>query len=119
MRYQARSRSGMKLHRDCAGSAVTDAAMDVGFGFSRLRVRPWSRRFAVVAVALSLLVAPVVEPAAQAAPTRAVECPAGAVDGPAALRAAVSCKGRVEVESARSERIQVFANPTGSFTSVE
>ncbi|MEU7752063.1 LamG-like jellyroll fold domain-containing protein [Micromonospora sp. NPDC049171] len=52
--------------------------------------------------------------AALAAPSP--RCPDSANDEATATRAAASCRGQVEVASARDEKLQVFANPNGSFT---
>jgi hypothetical protein len=43
-------------------------------------------------------------------------CPAAADDEAAAARAAAACHGQVEVASARTEKVQLFANASGSFT---
>ncbi|SBT53105.1 LamG-like jellyroll fold domain-containing protein [Micromonospora auratinigra] len=72
-----------------------------------------------VALLLALLlpltaVAAVRTPAAAAAP--ATRCPDSAPDETAAVRAAAACHGQVEVASARGEKVQVLANPNGSFT---
>ncbi|GAA0723036.1 hypothetical protein GCM10010199_31250 [Dactylosporangium roseum] len=109
----------------CVSASVADhrgaAVMNVGLPGSVVRTRSWWRRFpwcAALVMLSTLLVVPTAESVAQAAPAP-VTCPASADDAPAALRAAASCKGQVEVASARSERSQVFANPMGTFTGME
>ncbi|PRX08404.1 LamG-like jellyroll fold domain-containing protein [Actinoplanes italicus] len=55
---------------------------------------------------------------AAAEPSRSPErCPAGVEGEAAAARAAVACRGRVEVTSLGDERTQVFATGDGSFVS--
>ncbi|MEV0430126.1 carboxypeptidase regulatory-like domain-containing protein [Micromonospora sp. NPDC050495] len=55
-------------------------------------------------------------PAVAAAASPAAKCPDTATDETAAARAAAACHGQVEVAAARGEKLQVFANPNGSFT---
>ncbi|MEU4338982.1 carboxypeptidase regulatory-like domain-containing protein [Micromonospora lupini] len=76
----------------------------------------WHSLLALVVAVLLLTTSVVVldgPVAAQAAPA---SCPDSANDEAAATRAAAVCHGQVEVAAARDEKLQVFANPNGSFT---
>jgi hypothetical protein len=76
-------------------------------------------RFCLAVFAAALLPTAYVEalpaPAGASAPP-SVPCPSTAANEAAAVRAAAACKGRVEVMSARDEKLRVFANANGSLT---
>lgn len=92
-----------------------------------LAVRRRNGRARLATVIAATLVASLgvpVQPATAAPPEAAaavpaVACPASKPDEAAAHAAAVQCTGRVEIESARTEKGQLFANADGSRTSVE
>jgi hypothetical protein len=76
-------------------------------------------RFCLAVFAAALLPTAYVEalpaPAGASAPP-SVPCPSTAANEAAAVRAAAACKGRVEVMSARDEKLRAFANANGSLT---